>query len=281
MQTSFVREKIFKRLGRIVVHTIKRFGEERAAEAAASMAFFAIFSLFPLVLVLIVAGSIFLESPKAQDQVLEMILQVFPFASDLIRVNIKQVLAVRGQVGIIAAISLSWSATGVFSLLTRNINRAWPDGEPHNFFKMRLRAFGILVFLVLSLVLILISNTVMRLLPKTIVDAASEASASLFFPQILLWLFLLITLLLLYWGIPSATVVWSDAAVGALIASVGIEIVTASFTFFLDSGLSNYNLVYGSLGAVVALIFWIYLLNLIVLFGAHLSASIAYWFHPR
>jgi len=281
MQTNFVRDSFFKRLGRIVVHTVKRFGEERAAEAAASMAFFAIFSLFPLFLVLIVAGSNFLESPKAQVQVLEMILQALPFAADLIRVNIKQVLDARGQVGIIAALSLSWSATGVFTVLTRNINRAWPDAEPHNFLKMRLRAFGILAFLVVSLVLLLISNAVLSLMPKSIMDAASEASSTQFFPQIILWLFLFIIILLLYWGIPSASVHWSEAATGALIASIGIEIATAGFTYYLESGLSDYNLVYGSLGAVVALIFWIYMLSLIVLFGAHLSAAIAHWFHPR
>jgi len=52
------------------------------------------------------------------------------------------------------------------------------------------------------------------------------------------------------------------------------EAATSAFSWFLSSGLSRYNLVYGSLGALISFMTWIYIINLIVLFGAHLSAAI-------
>jgi len=51
---------------------------------------------------------------------------------------------------------------------------------------------------------------------------------------------------------------------------------TAGFAWYLSSGLSKYRLVYGSLGSIVALMFWLYVTSGIILFGAHLSAAIQY-----
>jgi membrane protein len=64
-----------------------------------------------------------------------------------------------------------------------------------------------------------------------------------------------------------------------MFAATGTFIATSGFSWYLRSGrgLTNYNLVYGSLGTIVALMFWIYLISLIILIGAHLSSSIAYY----
>ncbi len=62
---------------------------------------------------------------------------------------------------------------------------------------------------------------------------------------------------------------------GALVAALAWEVAANGLAWYLKSGLVQYELVYGSLGAVVALMFWIYLSSWITLFGAHLSAAIA------
>ncbi len=80
-------------------------------------------------------------------------------------------------------------------------------------------------------------------------------------------------LVLLYRLIPAVRVRWGEAAVGAVAATIAFASVTSAFTWFLDSGFARYNIVYGSLGTFVALLTWVYLLALIVLFGAHLCAS--------
>ena len=64
---------------------------------------------------------------------------------------------------------------------------------------------------------------------------------------------------------------------GALIASLAWKAVTAGFSWYLGSSFGQYQLVYGSLGAIVAFLFLIYIISLITLFGAHLSAAIESW----
>ena len=272
-------ERINQSTGRsidIVQRTALRIGEERASEAAASMAYYGFFSLFPLVLVAVVVVSTVLENTLSQEQVLDVLLQAFPFSSELISDNIEQVLKARGSVGVIGLVSLAWSALGGFTVLMRNINRAWPNTKVRNFFKMRLMAFAMLAAMLAGLISLFVFNTVTRFLPKDINEVAEKASSSQSFTEVMIGLLLFASLLVLYWWLPSTKVRWKEAAWGALIGSIGISIVTAGLTWFLGSGLSNYNLVYGSLGAIVALLFWIYLLSLILFAGAHLSAAIAY-----
>jgi uncharacterized BrkB/YihY/UPF0761 family membrane protein len=49
----------------------------------------------------------------------------------------------------------------------------------------------------------------------------------------------------------------------------------------VSSGLGSYSLVYGSLGAIVALLFLIFIVSMITLFGAHLSAAIDRWIKEK
>ena len=260
----------------ILQRTAQRINEERAAEAASSMAYYGFFSLFPLLLVAVVIVSSVLENTLTQDQVLDVLLQAFPFSYELIEENIEQVFKARGSVGIIGLIGLAWSAMGAFTVLTRNINRAWPNTKVRNFFKMKLVSFAMLATMLGGLIALFIFNTISRFLPKDLNEAAEKASSYPNFTEMMIGLLLFSTLLVLYRWLPRTRVRWREAAWGALIGSIGISIVTTGLTWFLESGLSNYNLVYGSLGAIVALLFWIYLLSLILFAGAHLSAAIAF-----
>jgi len=260
----------------IIQRTVERINEERASEAAASMAYYGFFSLFPLLLVAVVVVSTVLENTLSEEQVLEVLIQAIPFSGDLIAENIQQVLKARSSVGLIGLVGLTWSALGAFTVLMRNINRAWPNTKARNIIKMRLMALAMLAAMITGLISLFIFNTVTRFLPQDINEAAEKASSSQSFTQVMIGLLLFASLLILYWWLPRTKVRWKEAAWGAMIGSIGISIVTTGFTWFLESGLSNYNLVYGSLGAIVALLFWIYMLSLIIFSGAHLSAGIAY-----
>jgi membrane protein len=260
----------------IIQRTYQRIAEERAAEAAASMAYYGFFSLFPLLLVVVVVVSTILENMLTQEEVLETLLQAFPFSSDLIAENIQQVLKARSSVGLIGLIGLAWSALGAFTVLMRNINRAWPNTKARNIFKVRLMAFVMLAVMIGGLISMFVFNTVTRFLPQNINEVAEKAQTTQGFSDFLVGGLLFATLLVLYWWLPRTKVRWSEAAIGALVGSLGISLITSGFTWYLQSGLSNYNLVYGSLGAIVALLFWIYLLSLILFAGAHLSAAVAY-----
>jgi membrane protein len=95
------------------------------------------------------------------------------------------------------------------------------------------------------------------------------------------WLMIFLVFLMLYHWIPTLRVPWSATLWGALIASLAWKAVTTGFSWYLGSTFGQYQLVYGSLGAIVAFLFLIYVISLITLFGAHLSAAIENWERNR
>ena len=264
----------------ILVDAARCFTDARAAQATASIAYYAVFSLFPLLLVLIAGGSSVLESEQVQEQVLDFAAEVFPVSQSLIVKNIQRVLQLRGTVSVVALVGLLWSATGVLTVLAYNINRAWPEARPRNFVKSRLVALGMFVGLVVLLALSSISSTVLGVLSRFHVPlwggrAMDGTPLWAVLSSVVLRLFTFFALLGLYLWVPNTTVRWREAFWGALVATLAGEIATKVFTWYLSSGFVQYELVYGSLATIVALMLWIYIGSLIILFGAHLSAAVA------
>jgi membrane protein len=110
----------------ILKNALATFSETRASQAAASLAYYAIFSLFPLLLVLIAGGSYFLNSQQVYQNVTRLVQEAIPVSPQLINENLQQVLNARRAVGIIGLLTLLWSASGFFTGLAYNINLAWP-----------------------------------------------------------------------------------------------------------------------------------------------------------
>ena len=260
---------------RIAKISLERFGEQRAAEAAAGMAFYGFFSMFPLLLILVTFGGTLLESAEAQSQVLDFLVSIFPISGEVIERNIQQVLRVRGSVRSFSIVALIWSGSAIFAILARNIDFAWASSKRRPFFTRRLIALLILVVLIALMLLLMTANTLTRLLPEEVNGAAQVLMQMRYFSQIAVWVSLFVSLLTLYRWIPNTFVSWAEGAWGSLLASTAIVVTTFGFTWYIRNGFINYSLVYGSLGAVAALLFWIYLIAFWVLFGAYLCAAIA------
>lgn len=262
----------------IMKGSIQRFIDNRGAEAASSISYYALFSLFPFLLFLAATASYVLEQEGIQQQILGYITEIFPVSQNVIVNQIETVLAARGAVGLFALITFLWSASGVFNTLTAHINRAWYSSNARGILHQRLIALGIVAGLVALTYGSLVATTFFNLLPvsrwviwenpstwETISNISSE-----YVPLLIR----LIIFYLLYRIVPATRVRGMAAFWGALVAAVAWELVTDAFTWVLSSGLIHYELVYGSLGAIIALLFWIYLISWILLYGAYLTAAI-------
>jgi membrane protein len=257
----------------------RSFWRGRATEAAASMAYYAVFSMFPMLLVIIALGSIAFESGQARQDIFNALNRIVPVSLEFVERNIDQVLEQRGTVGIVGLAGLIWSASGVFSALANHINRAWPQADQRNFLWRRLLGVGIIAILLGVLFLLwLVSNTVLNVLPALPVSGIdSQTFQSVTWrlsSDLIPFAFTFLMFFALYRWVPLDEVAWRDALWSGLVAAAAWTGTTKVFGWYLQSGLANYNLVYGSLGAVVALMFWIYISSLIALFGAHLSSAI-------
>lgn len=262
----------------IIRRTFQRFGQERGSEAAASLAYYAFFSIFPMMLVFISVGSFFVDQDVVREQLLNLLQGVLPGVENVIIANIEQVLELRGAVTFIALISLTWSATSVFDVLVKNLNRAFPQADIPNFLKSRL--LGLLMLLALGVLMLLSfsASTLSGLIPVINIPLDSKALHETFLWKVGAFLVPVGINMLMFWAmylwVPTVKVSRKASLIGGLLVGVSWELLNNIFTWYLSSGLSQYSLIYGSLGTIVALLFWIYLTATLTLIGAHLTASI-------
>jgi len=263
----------------ILKDAVRTFTEKQAAQASASLAYYTLFSIFPLLLVFVAAGSYFLDSNQVFDAVTQFVQQALPISTQVINENLRQVLEERGTAGIFSLVILLWSASGMFTNLAYNINLAWPHASRRSYLQRRLIGLWMILGLIGLIVLSLTLSWITARLP--FMDIAHASSSYLILLRLISafgsWLTIFLVFLTLYHWIPTLRVRWSSTFWGALIASLAWKAITAGFSWYLDSSFGQYQLVYGSLGAIVAFLFLIYMISLITLFGAHLSAAIEGW----
>ena len=281
LNTTYQRINLYTRqIPEIFISAFQAFSRENGAEAAASVGFYAIFSVFPLLLFVISVLGFFLVGIISPVELAKLITQAIPFSRNFIYDNLIQILNARRLSGLIGLVGLLWSGSGTFISITRNINHAWPDADRRNILQNRLLALG-MVFTLFLLVLLWIGTlSLITFIPSLEIPVGED----LLLHETRIWSYssniatIFIAFLIfmgLYYWIPKTKVTWTEAFWGALFASITWEFTTRLFRWFLSSGLANYELVYGSLGASIGLLIWVYISSIITLYGAHICASIA------
>ncbi len=257
---------------------LSHFARDRAVEAAATIAYFSIFSIFPLILVIISLASKFLEAGYVQENLIAYVANLIPISSDIIVTNIQVVLDRRGTVGTIALIGLIWSATAMFNTLALNLDRAWPDADSHNLFERRLVALAMFVSLAAMLVGTIFLSATVEVLPHFNIKlwgtlATYKTPIWIILSNLGPFLLRFFVIYAIYCFVPKAAVPSSSSFWGALFATAGWEMVTMLITSYFKSGLVQYELVYGSLGRIIALMLWVYASSIIILLGAYISSA--------
>ncbi len=263
---------------RIIRGALLTFSIAKGAEAAASIAYYTLFSIFPLLLSIVAVGSFFIDQVTVENALLKFLPTLIPVSQEFILSNIQQVFQLRGAVSSVALLGLLWSATAVFTTIIRNINSAWPDAAPHSFIRMRLLSVAIIaamaVLLIISSFSLTMRNILLNLGIPVDISAVSAFFSSYFNTKVFPVIIRILIFFGLYYLVPQIKVKKLPALTGAVIATILWQLVTILFSAYLASGQARYEIIYGSLGKMIALLAWIYFSGWIILFGAHLTSSI-------
>jgi membrane protein len=255
---------------------IKEFLEDNCPLLAAAISFNLLFSLFPFVIAMISLASLFIDSNVVREQIIQGVTYIFSISSDFIANILNYVIEARGATGIISAVLLVFGGLAFFDTVRIALNKVWKAEKPQNFFKGHLldmvMMFGMaILFIIASTIIVFI-----RLMGEFGLNMISDfpiGGLLIFHILIILLdiLLLFVVFLLLYKFIPNMKIHWKDVWLGALIAAVFAEIANIAFTWFITN-FKPYDLIYGPLGAVIALLFWAYLISVIGLLFAKISA---------
>ena len=259
------------RTGRVFFAALQKYFQDSGAIYAAAIAYAALVAVFPLLLILFVLASPFVQSPMDIEQLISRFLNL-PGMGDFLSRNVGVVYAHRAALGLTGALGLVFGATSVFGALESALNRVW-DAHGRGWVK---RGAAVLFTLVIfAFVLLALLGALMLGLRGLHDSFGAELPlpyglsllAVIAPPFIMLALFFLA-----YKFLPHTHVPTRAAFAGALVATLLAEVVFLLLTWYLDS-IADYSRVYNTAGAVFALLTWLYALATVFLFGAEVSVT--------
>jgi membrane protein len=248
---------------------------------AAAISYYAFFSLFPLLIFMVSIFGIFLESSSLQKDLIDKVLEFLPLTSDKGRNEVRDAIGAIAGISIplsmVGLLGLAWSASAMFGAIRTSLNVAWNIRTSRHFVKQKLLDLGMMagvgVFFLLSIGTTALLRTAQEASPDILGPLSSDTA--LFWratPHLMPAIFSFGAFIVLYRFVPSAPIKIGDVWAGALIATVFFEIIKNGFSFYV-ANFGRYDVVYGSLGAVVALLFWLYLSAVVLLFGAEVASE--------
>jgi membrane protein len=242
---------------------------------SAAISYFTLFSLFPLTLLTVAIGSLWLDPMLAESEVVTQLEFVAPALGDLLGTNIERIVRARGPITSFAIITLLWSSSNIFNVLTRAVDRIWKLDVKRP--SWRRRGLAILAALVISFLLLAASFAESTIL--TIVNTFLPEELQKMTPYTnRFWAVLLNVALFtaLYYFLPHIKLTWRQLLPGAVGAGILWELAKRGFLYFVATYLSSSNLVYGSVATITAFLTWAFVSSIIFMFGAHLNVEYAY-----
>ena len=261
----------------IISHSLHQFHENDLFTSAAAMSYFGLMALFPALLLMLALSN----RIAAATELLSHAVDVYPGSGRFLRETILSMSSVGTGAIITCLIVTLWAGSWVFAVIERALNRIWQT-TARTFWHGRALTIGmigivgvLLAFSVLLTSLVLrLREMADRLSPRQVAQYPLLLSAgSVFWQGVFAIASFLITATLfvvVYRFMPKAEVTLRDTLPGAIIGGLLWE--TAKYVFAWSLNYFHYDQIYGSVGAVVAVLTWSYVSSLILLFGAQLTA---------
>ena len=258
------------------VEALRLFLHKNCQYMAAAISFYALFSMFPLGLAVISIIGFLIGTDPQNTELAQDIADVLPVSNELVGTTMEGIVSARAITGIASFIGLIWASSAAFSAVRKGINAAWGVTRPRPFLRERLIDIG-LVFGAGMLILIILFTTPIIGVVREIVENLSPGEQ---IPADNVWdivsnlvspLLIFGSILLLYRWMPNTKIKIGYVIPGALVVSIFFIAAQYLFIWYVKT-FPVYNIVYGSVGALMALLAWVYFSALILLFGAQVTS---------
>jgi membrane protein len=275
--------KFLKKAWRILYQAWDNFLEDGCMKLAASLSYYTLFAVAPLLIVIIsLVGSIFGRDAvqgRVYEQIQELVgsdaaLQIQSIIANLNRTH-------NTTIGtIIGFVILFIGATGVFTEIQSSINYIWsvkakPKKGWVKYLINRLLSFLLVLAIGFLLVVSLITSTVLSIVGPELTEHFPNYTVYLLNTVNLALLLISITSLfmVIYKVLPDAIISWRDALVGAVFTS--LLFMLGKYVIGLYLSRSNLGVTYGTAASIIIILTWVYYSSIILYFGAEFTKAFA------
>lgn len=263
----------------ILKHTAYAFDEDNAFKLSASLSYYTVFALGPLLIIVLSLAGMIYGKEAAQGQLYK---DLEGLVEPEVALQIQQIIANAMHThattlgAIIGFIILFIGATGVFTEIQGSINFIWsvkakPKKGWLKYLGNRLLSFSLVLGLGFLLLVSLVVNTLLALLSTRLTKLFPHYTVYLFNVINMVVILTVITGLfaVIYKVLPDAIISWKDALIGAAFTALLFLLGKFLIGYYLER--INLDITYGTAASIVIILTWVYYSSLILYFGAEFT----------
>ncbi len=241
------------------------------------VAFFGLLALVPALVAIVSIYGLFANESTVVRQVEDALGAAPHEVRDLVTAQLRSIVTgSSGSAGVAAVLGILvalWSASSGMKHLIGAINLAYDEDETRGFVRVRAISLamtvGAIIFLVLSFATIAVLPAAIS---KTGLGAAARISVGVL-RWVVLLLGMMVGLAIVYrYGPARDEPKWSWTSPGAIFATAAWIVVSLLFSLY-TANFGKYNETYGTLGAIIVVMLWLYLTAVVIIVGAELNSE--------
>jgi len=245
------------------------------ATQAAALSYYFLFSLFPFVLFLLALVTLLPGVQGIEDWLLARAREVMPGGAYSMVESVVQGLLAQPRSGLLslgAALALWGASAAVLGTMTA-LNVAYGVPERRAWWRRRLAAIVIVVAMSFLMILAFVLAVSSGPLATRVAEALGPAGGLALLAANWLVALAAITLVIatIYHVCPDVDFPWRWFSPGSVLFTIGFAVTTSAFSYWV-SHFGTYDKTYGSLGAVIILLLWMYLIAFLMLLGGEVNA---------
>ena len=262
----------------ILWRTYGQIGDDRLLAVAAGVVFYGLLAIFPAITAFVSLYGLFAKASTISDH-LTLAAGVIPSGGvEIIQEQINRITA-KGDARLSLAFAFSlglalWSANAGMKAVIDALNVTYNEKEKRGFIKLNLISLALTVGAILSLLVALASIVVLPLILASIGLAGWTEMLLRFLRWPVLICLVVFGLAVLYrFGPSRESPRWEWLSVGSITAATAWLVGSALLSWYL-ANFANYDATYGSLGAAIGMMIWMWMSSIVILVGAELNSEI-------
>ena len=266
-------------------HCARLLKKNRSGQQAAALSYHTIFGLIPLAIVMLLIFQTFPASSNVGDKIKNFVYEELHFSNIKYPAgdpeNPQETIVItkylddivdgfftgvhKGTITIISVIIVIWAALALLSTIERSFNNIWHISRGRNFLHRTINYWT-----VITLGPLLIGSGIAITTKYAALNHLQETILSNFGPLFFSYVITTITFFLLYFVLPNTKVNTKAAICGAAVAALVWIALKEGFGYYVKE-VKPYSSVYGAMGMIPLVVFWIYLSWVTILFGLQLT----------
>lgn len=271
----------FKGIWEVLKKCGKGFADDKVPKLSASLAYYTIFSLGPLLIVILFLCGLFFGREAIEGSIYSQMSDfVGPKAAGQIQEIIKNASVSKGSTiaAVIGVITLLIGATTVFAEIQDSINMIWglkkkPSAGWKVMIKTRILSFGVIGSLGFLLLVSLGVSAIVEGISNRLQDKFPEITVVVFYVINLLITLSVVSLLfaVIFRVLPDAKIKWKDVMAGSIATAILFMLGKFAISYYINK--TDIGSTYGTAGSLVVLLVWIYYSSFILYFGAEFTKA--------